>query len=78
MDVQLDQDYRIPPDIRCANPQGSPPSSTGSGSPSSTKSGATPSSTSTGSPSSGGGAVSTGVNGVLGLSLAGMLAAVLM
>jgi len=78
MDVQLDQDFRTPSDIGCSNPQGQPPSSTGSGSPSSTKSGSTPSSTSTGSSSGGAGVVSTGVSGVLGLGLAGVLAALLM
>ncbi|KAF9643645.1 hypothetical protein BDM02DRAFT_3123116 [Thelephora ganbajun] len=86
MDVTLDDQYRIPTDVRCANPQGQPPSNSSS-SPSSTQSGSsslvktgtsggTSSPTSTGSPSKGG-AVVTAVNGLLGLGLAGVLAVIL-
>jgi len=77
MDVTLDDQYRIPTDITCADPQGQPPSnsSTSSGSPSSTQGTASP--TSTGSTSSGGGVITTAVDGLLGLGLAGVLAIVL-
>jgi len=75
MDVTLSDQYTIPSNIACANPQGQPPSSSGSGSPSSTQGTASP--TSTGTSSSGGGAISAVVDGLLGLGLAGVLAAVL-
>jgi hypothetical protein len=86
MDVLLDEEYRIPTDIRCENPQGQPPTSSGSpsstqsGSPSSTGTGSssgTPSPISTGSTSTGGGAISAAVDGLLGLCLASVLAVVL-
>ena len=68
MDVLLDQNYTIPSDVGCTNPQGQPPNS-------SSTSTSTPSPTST--HSSGGGVISTGVGGFLELSLAGALAVVL-
>jgi len=77
MDVTLDDGYQIPSNVTCTNPQGQSPSSSGSGSPSSTKASGTSSPTSTGSSSGGAGAISTAFNGLLGLSLTGALAAVL-
>jgi len=74
MDVTLDDQFTIPTDVSCANPQGSPPTS-GSSTPVKTGTG-TSSPTSTGSPS-GGGALSTAVNTFLVLILASVLAVVL-
>jgi len=74
MDLTLNDQYTIPSDITCTNPQGQPPSSSGSGSPSSTQGTASPTSTGT---SSGGGVDSAAVNGLLGLSLAGILTVIL-
>ena len=65
MDLTLDANYTIPSNITCTNPQGAPPSSNGTGT--------TPPAT----PSSKGGAISVDVNGLLGLGLAGVLAAIL-
>jgi len=70
MDVTLSENVTVPSNLACASPQGQPPSNqsgspTSSGSPSSTGS------------STGGGPALAAVNGVLGLSLAGMLAVVL-
>ena len=70
MDVTLNENFTIPSDISCANLQGQPPSNQ-SGSPTSS---GTPSSTGS---SSGDGPVLAAVNGLLGLSLAGILAVML-
>lgn len=93
MDVTLNDQYRIPVDIRCTDPQGQPPSnstsslssstsmglpsSVYSGSPSPTSTdGGTPSPTGTGSSSSDSIPLAA-VNVLLGLSLVGVQAAVL-
>ena len=86
MDVTLDDRYRIPVDIGCPNPQGKPPSDNTSGLSSSSSLGSlsstrpgSPTSTNSGIPSpasmgsSSGGATSNAVNGLFGLTLAGVL-----
>ncbi|KAF9643652.1 hypothetical protein BDM02DRAFT_3123125 [Thelephora ganbajun] len=69
MDVTLDDQYNIPSDVsaNCTKPQGQPPSSSSSNN----------SGYPTGTGSSGGAVISTAVNGLLGLGLAGVLAVIL-